>query len=220
MPRRPASINGDEIAVASNEELHAAPLSGKRRLLALWNALPGVDKRRKVGDREALIDRPGNRTNRSPNPELAEIDRQIAEWVDRSTQELLLAWRQLHRTGPPHGLSRDLLIRALADDLQQQTHGGTSRALRRRLQTLAGKFEKGGASFDPGIVLKTGTRLVRQWRGHTHTVLVREDVSSDGLPFAALAKREGVSPSYFTRLVRLSFLASDRSSARFPPRCR
>src|SRR5215472_12471559 len=50
-----------------------------------------------------------------------------------------------------------------------------SRALRRRLQGLAGKFEKGGASFDHGIVPKTGTMLVRQWRGHTHTVLVRED---------------------------------------------
>jgi hypothetical protein len=31
----------------------------------------------------------------------------------------------------------------------------------------------------------------------------------DGEPFAALAKREGVSPSYFTRLVRLSYLAPD-----------
>jgi len=30
---------------------------------------------------------------------------------------------------------------------------------------------------------------------------------SDGVPFAALAKQEGVSPSYFTRLVRLSYLA-------------
>jgi site-specific DNA recombinase len=30
---------------------------------------------------------------------------------------------------------------------------------------------------------------------------------SDGMPFAALAKQEGVSPSYFTRLVRLSYLA-------------
>jgi len=34
-------------------------------------------------------------------------------------------------------------------------------------------------------------------------------VGSDGVPFAALAKREGVSPSYFTRLVRLSYLAPD-----------
>src|SRR5215469_7210166 len=32
--------------VTSKEELQAAPLNGKR-LLALWNALPGVDKRRK-----------------------------------------------------------------------------------------------------------------------------------------------------------------------------
>ena len=35
----PATINDGEVAVASKEELHAAPLSGKR-LLALWNALP------------------------------------------------------------------------------------------------------------------------------------------------------------------------------------
>ena len=40
--KAPATVNDGEIAVASNEELHAAPLSGKR-LLALWNALPGVE---------------------------------------------------------------------------------------------------------------------------------------------------------------------------------
>ena len=33
------------------------------------------------------------------------------------------------------------------------------------------------------------------------------------MPFAALAKRQGVSPSYFTRLVRLSYLAPDISEA-------
>ena len=36
---------------------------------------------------------------------------------------------------------------------------------------------------------------------------------SDGVPLAALAKREGVSPSYFTRLVRLSYLAPDITQA-------
>ena len=36
---------------------------------------------------------------------------------------------------------------------------------------------------------------------------------SDGLPFAALAEREGVSSSYFTRLVRLSYLAPDITQA-------
>jgi hypothetical protein len=53
--KAPATVGDGEIAVASNEDLHAAPLTAKR-LLALWNALPGVEKRRKVGDRDALID--------------------------------------------------------------------------------------------------------------------------------------------------------------------
>jgi len=38
-------------------------------------------------------------------------------------------------------------------------------------------------------------------------------VGSDAAPFAALAEREGVSPSYFTRLVRLSYLAPDITHA-------
>jgi len=38
-------------------------------------------------------------------------------------------------------------------------------------------------------------------------------VGSDDVPFAALAEREGVSPSYFTRLVRLSYLAPDITHA-------
>jgi hypothetical protein len=73
------------------------------------------------------------------------------------------------------GLSRDLLIRALAYELQQRVNGRPSPALRRRLQSLAGASEKGAMAVDPGLVLKAGTTLVRQWRGHTHTVLVHKD---------------------------------------------
>ena len=64
----PATVSEGEIVVASKEELHAAPLSGKR-LLALWNALPGVDKRRKVGDREGLIDQLWSAIEALPDPE-------------------------------------------------------------------------------------------------------------------------------------------------------
>jgi hypothetical protein len=38
-------------------------------------------------------------------------------------------------------------------------------------------------------------------------------LGSDGGPFSELAKREGVSPSYFTRLIRLSYLAPDITQA-------
>jgi Protein of unknown function (DUF2924) len=115
------------------------------------------------------------RKDRLRNPDLAELDGEIAGLVDRSTQELRCAWRTLHHTGPPVGLSRDLIIRGLADKLQQRAHGGPSRALQRRLRILTGEFENGARCFDPSIMLKTGATLVRQWRGHTHTVLVRED---------------------------------------------
>ena len=49
--------------------------------------------------------------------------------------------------------------------------------------------------------------LIRARRFHAAVV------GSDGVPFAALAKQEGVSPSYFTRLVRLSYLAPDITQA-------
>jgi hypothetical protein len=80
----------------------------------------------------------------------------------------------LHHTGPPLGLSRDLIIRGLANKLQQRARGGPSRALHRRLQVLVGEFEKGALSFHPSM-LKTGATLVRQWRGRTHTVLVGDN---------------------------------------------
>jgi hypothetical protein len=112
---------------------------------------------------------------RPAGTDAAEVDRQIAELLNRSTQELRAAWRQLHRTGPPQRLSRDLLIRALAYDLQERTHGGPSAVLRRRLRTLARASERGALSVDPCNVPKAGSTLVRAWRGRAHTVLVQKD---------------------------------------------
>jgi hypothetical protein len=60
---------------------------------------------------------------------------------------------------------------------------------------------------DPFATTKPDARLVKlmiKARRFNAALL-----NSDGVPFAALAKREGVSPSYFTRLVRLSYLAPD-----------
>jgi hypothetical protein len=131
--------------------------------------------RQHSGEPSSGLDPNRARKDRLRNPDLVGLDGEIVGLVDRSTQELRRAWRTLHHTGPPLGLSRDLMIRGLADELQRRAHGGPSRALQRRLQILAGEFEKGARSFDPNVVLKTGATLVRQWRGRTHTVLVRED---------------------------------------------
>ena len=131
--------------------------------------------RQRAGEPSPVRHLNGHRHDRPRRPDRTEIERQIAGLANRSTQDLRVAWRQLHRTGPPIGLSRDLLIRALANQLQEQSYGGVGRALRRRLQSLAGASEKATVAVDPGLVLKAGTTLVRQWRGHTHTVLVHTD---------------------------------------------
>ena len=67
----PTTLNDGEIVVASNEELHAARLSGKR-LLALWNALPDVEKRKKVGDRDKLVDELWSAIETLPEPQSEE----------------------------------------------------------------------------------------------------------------------------------------------------
>jgi hypothetical protein len=133
------------------------------------SAIHDASARQHSGGPSPVAGQGGNRNERARKPVLSEIEDEIAGLLDRSTPELRLAWRQLHRAGPPLGLSRDLLIRALANQLQERSYG----ALRRRLQSLAGASEKD--AVDPGLVLKAGTTLVRQWRGQTHTVLVHKD---------------------------------------------
>ena len=92
-----------------------------------------------------------------------------------SLEELRREWRRLYRSEPPK-ISRDLLIRGIGYRLQEIEHGGLGKSTRRKLQTLAKMFlTTGRVSPDPGLSLKPGARLVREWHGHTHTVTVTED---------------------------------------------
>ena len=74
-PEAPAEPVENQIVVASPDELRAARLSGKR-LLALWNGLPGADRLSKVGDREALIDRLWSALEALPDPQPARASKQ------------------------------------------------------------------------------------------------------------------------------------------------
>src|SRR5215472_16885210 len=106
--------------------------------------------RQHSGEPSPVPDRGGKQNNRPGQPGATEADDEIAELVNRSTQDLRVGWHKLHRTGPSLGLSRDLMIRALANELQECAHGGPSAALRRRLQTMSRELARGTSSFDPG----------------------------------------------------------------------
>jgi hypothetical protein len=64
---------------------------------------------------------------------------------------------------------------------------------------------------DPFVDAKPDGRLIKLLiRAHRFNATL---VRSDDVPFAVLAEREGVSRSYFTRVVRLSYLAPDITQA-------
>jgi hypothetical protein len=92
-----------------------------------------------------------------------------------SLEDLRCEWRRLYRSEPPR-ISRDLLLRGIAYRLQELEHGGLSKTTRRKLKTLEKMFRTTGrVAPNPGVSLKPGARLVREWRGRAHTVTVTED---------------------------------------------
>src|ERR1700720_4435945 len=90
--------------------------------------------------------------------------------------ELRGEWRRLHRMPPPMRLSRDLLVRGISYKLQERAYGGLSLAPARKLeQAAADPLSRGAAKPVQPISLRPGTRLVREWRGVTHMVLIHAD---------------------------------------------
>jgi Protein of unknown function (DUF2924) len=108
-----------------------------------------------------------------------DIAESLARLSPSTIFELRGEWRRLHRTPPPMRLSRDLLMRvmrAITYKLQERPLGGLSKSIIRKLERRNLDSEASDARKPtPPISLKAGTRLVREWRGVTHTVLVRTD---------------------------------------------
>ena len=85
-------------------------------------------------------------------------------------------WHRLYRSRPPRRVRRELLILAIAWKLQEKLHGGLTPAQKRTLAGLAAELrETGDVAGNPATRMKPGSKLVREWRGETHTVLVLED---------------------------------------------
>ena len=121
---------------------------------------------------------------------MSQLDVDIAALQGAATHDLRIAWRRLYRSEPPRCMTRELMIHALAYRMQERVHGGLAPATKRRLQGLVTEIEaKGIEAFDPGIVLKPGARLVREWAGKAHTVVVLEEgFEYDGERYPSLTR--------------------------------
>ena len=108
-------------------------------------------------------------------PTCEQMNRRIAVLDTLTAPQLRDEWRRLYRGQPPR-FSRDLLIRSLAYRLQELAQGGLSKAAQRKLEPLAREMAtKGSVTVAADVRLRPGARLMREWRGRTHTVIVRED---------------------------------------------
>lgn len=105
----------------------------------------------------------------------SELSAALAGLPNARTAELIRSWTALNGTAPPSCLSRDLLMRGVADALQRKTFGGLPALARRKLEAHARSMKAADEKSAPVLKLKPGSRLVREWRGKTHTVLVLAD---------------------------------------------
>lgn len=97
---------------------------------------------------------------------------EIARLGELEFDELREEWRRVHQTPPPRRLSRDLLLRGITYKLQEQLHGGLSKATLRKLQGFNVGESSSTHKRRPRVSFKPGTRLVREWHGVTHTVTI------------------------------------------------
>ncbi len=115
-----------------------------------------------------------SRGKRCGNPTSEDLEAKIRELADLPRPDLTERWWQLYRTALPKGISRSLLIRAVAYRMQVKRYGGLKPALRRQLRKVAD-----GGSARAAANLKTariapGMRLIREWNGSSHVVEVVE----------------------------------------------
>ena len=108
--------------------------------------------------------------------EMSVLDSELAALPCLSAEELRAKWRDLRCGESTAASSRDLMIREIAYKLQERAHGGLAPTVKRRLRTLADGFKANGAdALIPAPLLEPGTRLLREWGGKTHTIIVLED---------------------------------------------
>ena len=116
----------------------------------------------------------------------AEID----ELPALDTASLRQRWTELYGREPAPRISRDLLIRGVAYRLQEDTDHGLSKSALRHLARAAKELrETGSMTGTASVGIKPGTKLIREWRGRVHEVIVLDDTYLwMGRPYRSLSQ--------------------------------
>jgi len=147
-----------------------------------FRTLYGTDPPRRMR-REVLVRAVAHRIHANAGPrrsagtaqsDTVAADLHVLESMDYAA--LCSAWRRLYRVTPPRRVSRDLLKLGVAWKLQEQAYGGLGARTRRRLNDLVRSLEQyGDVTRHRTERLKPGARLIREWHGKVHTVMVHDE---------------------------------------------
>jgi len=102
------------------------------------------------------------------------IAEQLAAIGAMNPKALREEWERVQRVPRPVSFGPDLLARALAHSLQEKVAGGLPRQLVREIQRSMAELAVTSVSPNRPPPLRPGTRLAREWHGHTHHVHVVE----------------------------------------------
>jgi len=104
------------------------------------------------------------------------ISDQVAKLPTFSRQQLLDLWKRLYRRAAPRGMRRERMIPFLAYRIQENAYGGFKPSTLSQLRRISRRLERSKSPTD--LILrpkvKVGTRMVRQWRGESHEVIVTQ----------------------------------------------
>lgn len=98
---------------------------------------------------------------------------QILEFQRLSRHHQLLdRWQKLYGKMPPSGIRREVMIPFLAYRTQELVDGGLSSTARAILRSATRQLEHAQRSEGriPQLRLKSGTRLLRRWKGELHEI--------------------------------------------------
>lgn len=104
-------------------------------------------------------------------------------------EALVEQWRKHYETEPPDHISRSLLIRAIAYRMQEKVYGGLKPATRRVFEKAVEDVRAGRQVTVSAHTAKPGMRLLREWHGVTHEVVVLENgVQFQGQRYQSLSE--------------------------------
>lgn len=120
---------------------------------------------------------------------MSSLERKLADLDGLSPAQLRAMWRDSWRKSAPE-IGPDLLRRGIAWKQQSRIHGDLPPHVRREIDAVLSRLNQGKAAVaSERVSLKPGTRLVREWRGTMHQVVVLETgYEHDGRHYGSLTQ--------------------------------